>query len=174
MTNSPTDSTRFLPVGLDVRGKACIVVGGGVVGTRKVFNLTRAGATVTVVAPVASREIADQAESGQIRWVQESFQSKCLAGAFLVVAATDDKALNASIVRGAIDVGALVCDASSADRSQVIFGALHRLADGVTVAVFTDGRDPAAARRARNRIAALLDNLHMLAKRYEGIGLGAG
>jgi siroheme synthase (precorrin-2 oxidase/ferrochelatase) len=72
-----------------------------------------------------------------------------------VVASTNDEALNATIVQSAGQCGALVCDASSAGRSEVIFGALLERKD-VTVAVFTDGRDPAQARRARDRIANLL------------------
>ncbi len=42
---------RFLPVGLDVRGQRCLVVGGGGVGTRKALTLARVGADVTVIAP---------------------------------------------------------------------------------------------------------------------------
>ena len=55
-----------------------------------------------------------------------------------------------------VQSNALVCDASSAERSQVIFGALLEGAD-VTIAVFTGGRDPARAKRTRDRIAGLLD-----------------
>jgi len=62
--------------------------------------------------------------------------------------------LNASLVEAAGRRGVLVCDASSAERSQVIFGALHQ-GDGFTVAVFTDGRDPSLARNTRDRIRAL-------------------
>jgi siroheme synthase (precorrin-2 oxidase/ferrochelatase) len=72
-----------------------------------------------------------------------------------VIAATDDEGLNASIVEAAERQGALACDASSAERSQVIFGALLGVQDA-TVAVFTDGHDPAAARALRNRIGNLL------------------
>jgi siroheme synthase (precorrin-2 oxidase/ferrochelatase) len=49
----------------------------------------------------------------------------------------------------------LACDASSAERSQVIFGALLQR-DELTVAVFTDGNDPAHARQTRDQIADLL------------------
>jgi precorrin-2 dehydrogenase/sirohydrochlorin ferrochelatase len=72
-----------------------------------------------------------------------------------VVAATDDDAVNAAVVREASRRGALVCDASRGERSGVIFAAvLDR--DDVTVAVFTDGRDPALAARTRDRIRDLL------------------
>jgi siroheme synthase (precorrin-2 oxidase/ferrochelatase) len=74
---------------------------------------------------------------------------------FLVVAATDDDARNAAVVEAAARNGALVCDASSAERSQVIFGALLEDED-VTIAVFTGGRDPAQARRTRDQIADLM------------------
>jgi len=146
---------RFLPVGLDVRGKNCLVVGGGSVGTRKALTLARAGAVVTVISPAVTGELAEQIEVGRIRRVKDAFREEHLGDAFLVVAATDDEALNAAVVRVAAQCGALVCDASSAERSQVIFGALLE-GDDVTVAVFTDGRDPAKARRTRDQIANLV------------------
>ena len=55
MTSGIPKDLRFLPVGLNVRGRRCVVVGGGNVGTRKVGNLARAGADVTVVAPDRDR-----------------------------------------------------------------------------------------------------------------------
>ncbi len=159
MNEDRSNKLRFLPVGLDVKGRPCLVVGGGGVGTRKVFNLTRAGAVVTIASPTVTGELAELVESGRVRWVQESFQDHHLDDAFLVIAATDDEALNAAIVRSAAHRGTLVCDASSAERSEVIFGALL-VDDDVTVAVFTDGRDPARARQTRDRIADLLTATH--------------
>jgi siroheme synthase-like protein len=156
MTGDSSDRLRFLPVGLDVRGRSCLVVGGGGVGTRKVLTLVRAGAAVTVVSPAVTGELAEQIETGRVDWVKDTFRKEHARGAYLVVAATDDETQNAEIVRVAVACGALVCDASSAERSQVIFGALLEV-DDATVAVFTDGRDPAQARRTRDRIAGLLD-----------------
>jgi siroheme synthase-like protein len=155
MTSDSSDRLRFLPLALDVRGKNCIVIGGGGVGTRKVRTLVRAGANVTVVSPTVTEELAAEIEAGRARWVEGAFQEQQLSNAFLVIAATDDIDLNAAVIRAAAGRGALVCDASSAERSQVIFGALHTCEDA-TIAVFTDGRDPACARRTRDRIADLL------------------
>ena len=155
MTSDSLDTLRFLPVGLDVRRKNCLVVGGGGVGTRKALTLGRAEAIVTVISPSVTGELTEQIEAGRIRWLQDSFREDHLRGAFLVVAATDDEVLNAAVVRLAAQRGVLVCDASSAERSEVIFGALLQR-DDVTVAVFTDGRDPAKARQTRDRIADLV------------------
>lgn len=148
------ETLRFLPVGLDVRGRRCLVVGGGAVGTRKVTTLLAAGATLTIAAPTVSRELAGRIERGEVSWVSEPFRESHLESTFLVVTATNDDSCNATIAGLAAERGILVCDASSADRSDVIFGALLRR-DGVTVAVFTDGRDPALARKTRDRIGEL-------------------
>lgn len=153
--SSLRDTARFLPVALDLRNKSCLVVGGGTIGTRKAITLTRAGAIVTVVSPVVTDELAGLISAGGIRWVQDSFREEHVGGAFLAVAATHDDDCNAAVVEAAVKNGALPCDASSAERSQVIFGALLQ-DDDVTIAVFTGGRDPARARRARDRIADLI------------------
>jgi siroheme synthase-like protein len=145
---------KYLPIGLDVRGRTCIVVGGGEIGTRKATNLLRAGAAVTVVSPEATEELAGLAEESRLHWQKEEYQWRHLDGALLAVAATDDEAVNARLVQDARERGVLVCDASAASRSEVIFGALHQ-GDGVTIAVFTDGQDPSLARRTRDRIADL-------------------
>lgn len=145
---------KYLPVGLDVRRRTCIVVGGGQIGTRKIVSLLEAGAKVILVSPAASDRVAHLAETGRLRWQQEEYREDVLDGAFLAVAATDDQDLNKRLVEDARDRGVLVCDASSATRSEVIFGALHRT-EGITLAVFTDGKNPSLARRTRDRIASL-------------------
>ena len=159
MANDPSDMPRFLPVGLRVEGRKCLVIGGGEVGTRKVRTLLRAGAVVTVVSPAVSEELSNQIEAGHVAWARGLFRDEHLADAFLVVAATDDRTVNSAVVSLAAGRGVLTCDASSAERSQVIFGALLESGD-VTVAVFSGGRDPASSRRTRDRIAELISGDH--------------
>ncbi|MFC1530508.1 bifunctional precorrin-2 dehydrogenase/sirohydrochlorin ferrochelatase [Gemmatimonadota bacterium] len=146
---------RFLPIGLKVAGEQCLVVGGGEIGTRKAENLLRAGARVKVVAPAVTAALVELAEREQVAWLEETFRNEHLEGVFLAVAATDDREENTEITRRARESGVLICDASSSSDSQVIFGALHE-DDGVTVAVFTDGRDPGQARSLRDRISGFL------------------
>ncbi len=145
----------YLPIGLKVEGAACLVVGGGTIGTRKAQTLLRAGASVTVVAPDVTDELARLADQGHLRWQVEAFREEHLDGVLLAVVATDDTALNGEIVKSATRCGALVCDASSSERSQVIFGALLEEGD-TSIAVFSGGRNPSLARSMRDRIATLL------------------
>jgi uroporphyrin-III C-methyltransferase/precorrin-2 dehydrogenase/sirohydrochlorin ferrochelatase len=155
MTEDFSDAPRFLPLAIDLRNRNCLVVGGGGVGTRKALTLRRAGAAVTVVAPTVTAELGREIQSGGIRWIENTFREEHLEDIFLVVAATDDQHVNAAVVRLAASRQVLVCDASSSERSQVIFGALLQHHD-LTVAVFSDGRDPTAARQTRDRIADAL------------------
>lgn len=155
MTGSE-DKLRYLPLGVDVTGRMCVIVGGGAVGTRKARTLVRTGANVTVVAPEVTADLAGLIEAHGIQWVKEPCREEHIEGAFLVVAATDDEGLNREIADLAARQGALVNEASSAEHSKVIFGALLQL-DEVTVAVFTDGLDPSQARRTRDRIGDLVD-----------------
>lgn len=148
---------RFLPVGLDLRDRSCVVVGGGPVGTRKVRSLLRVGAHVTVVSPTVTDELEDLARAGRVHWNRTTFQPSHLDGARLVVLATDDPEANDLVAREARRQGCLLCDATSRARSDIIFGALHE-ADGLTVAAFTDGHDPARSKRTRDRIAAWLQS----------------
>lgn len=156
MSHDTSESPRYLPVGLDLRGKDCLVIGGGSVGTRKAATLAHVGAIVTVVSPTVTRELEELITAKRVRWLRETFREEHLLGVFLAVAATDDDASNAEVVATAVQRGTLACDASSAQRSQLIFGALLE-SDEVTIGVFTGGRDPSLARRVRDRIARLVD-----------------
>ncbi len=156
---------KYLPIGLSVRGQACVVLGGGPVGTRKVRNLLEAGARVRLISPRATAELEKLATEGRVDWERRSYRKGDFHGALLAVVATDDEEMNRRAVADAGELGILVCDASSEERTQVIFGALHR-GNGLTVAVFTDGHSPTRSRTARDAIARFLED--------EGEGHGPG
>lgn len=153
--NPSPPTLQFLPMAIDLRGRDCVVVGGGAVGTRKAGTLVQAGARVTVIAPEVTDELRALVRAGAVRWIEGPFHEAQVHGAMLVVAATNYQVLNHTIVEQARRAGALACDASSSAGSQVIFGALLEH-DGATIAVFTNGRDPSRARHTRDRIARLV------------------
>lgn len=147
---------EFLPLGLDISGWPCVVVGGGRIGARKASALLRVGGRVTVVSPRLSSELARSAAGGQLRWVQDEYTPPALDGSRLVIAATDNHELNLHIGHDARARGIPCCVVSSGRSSNLIFPAVHRSA-GVTVAVHTDGRACRESRDLRDRIAAVLD-----------------
>ncbi|CAG1004212.1 uroporphyrin-III C-methyltransferase / precorrin-2 dehydrogenase / sirohydrochlorin ferrochelatase [Methylophilaceae bacterium] len=88
----------YLPIFLNLKGKPCLVVGGGEVALRKASLLLQAGAAVTVVAPELHASFAAHPE---IKHVAERFLASHLDGAALVIAATNETQTNNDISREA-------------------------------------------------------------------------
>ncbi len=149
-------AARYLPLAIDVEGLKCLVVGGGRVGARKAVTLAEAGALVTLLAPEVNDRLMSAIESGQVTWRQDAWPAEDAADYTFVIAATDDPSLNLRIAEDVHGHGGLACVVSPGRFSRVIFPAVHR-ADGVTVAVHSDGRDCGRSRRTRDAIAAALD-----------------
>lgn len=133
--------------------RLCLVVGGGTVAFRKVAGLLAAGAIPVVVAPEIVGELAALAERGAIRLAQRPCDMADLDGAFLVIAATDDPALNRAISEEARARGALVNVVDVPDESNFIVPAVVRRGE-MNVAVSTGGASPALARRLREQLEA--------------------
>ena len=84
----------YLPAFHNVRGKLCLVVGGGEIATRKAGVLLEAGATVRVVAPEIEPELARQPG---VEPIVARFEPQHLEGAVMVIAATNDREVNRQV-----------------------------------------------------------------------------
>lgn len=90
----------YFPLFIELRGRKCLIVGGGRVALRKAQVLSEFGADVEVAAQRVCREIkilaqkTSEGESGGISYREKTFDEADLKGKFLVVAATDDARLN--------------------------------------------------------------------------------
>src|SRR5271167_853332 len=91
----------FLPIFLKLEDRLAVVIGGGDVAARKLELLRRAGARIRVVAPAAGAAIVALAGSGRIAWRQGRFEPADLDGAELVIAATDERAVNEAVAAAA-------------------------------------------------------------------------
>ena len=146
---------RYLPLGIDVAGLPCLVVGGGRIGTRKAMTLADAGARVTVLSPEVSPDLGLAADRGLIEWQRAEYSSSRLAGWRLVVAATADPELNIRIAHDAEEQDIFHCVVCPGRFSRVIFPAVYA-DENLTVAVHSHGRNCAASRAIRDTIAAML------------------
>ncbi|PWB72093.1 MAG: uroporphyrinogen-III C-methyltransferase [Holophagae bacterium] len=138
----------MFPVMLDLENRRCLVVGGGGVALRKVQGLLEEGALVTLVAPEAVGPLAALAAAGRIGWERRAYQAGEAGGFWLVVAATDDRAVNAQVFRDADDAGiwANVAD----DPELCSFHLPARIRRGeLQLAIGSAGEAPFAARRLR-------------------------
>jgi siroheme synthase-like protein len=131
-------ATSYYMACLDLTGRRCVVVGDGGLADEKVDGLEACGAVVERVS---------------------RYRRRVLRGAFLVVAATPDRALNERIFRDA-ERRAMLCNVADVpDLCNFILPAVHREGP-IAVAVSTGGASPALAKRLRNEIAELVRPEH--------------
>jgi uroporphyrin-III C-methyltransferase / precorrin-2 dehydrogenase / sirohydrochlorin ferrochelatase len=84
-------------LGLRLRDRRVLVVGGGAVATRRIPALLDAGADVILVSSTVTTSLEDLAAAGRIRWEKRHYTDGDCAGAWLVCACTDDAAVNAAV-----------------------------------------------------------------------------
>ncbi len=155
---SQGSKSPYYPVFLDVRGRGCVVVGGGSVAARKVRGLVEAGASVTVVSPEVCADLDALADAGAAVEVRRRpFEATDLDGAVLAIAATDDPAVNEAVSRAAQARGIPVNVVDRPVLSTFIVPATVGRGR-LQVAVSTAGASPAFARRLRERIEGGLDS----------------
>jgi precorrin-2 dehydrogenase / sirohydrochlorin ferrochelatase len=146
---------RYLPICLNLQDQPVVIVGGGAVGTQKVRDTAECGARVTVVSPAASAFIHGEAAAGRLRLIERPYQEGDIDGAFLVVVATNDPAVNAAIFAEATAHGQLVNVCDDPEHCNYIFPA--RIERGLlTLAIFTHGTSPALSKRVRRELEGLL------------------
>jgi precorrin-2 dehydrogenase/sirohydrochlorin ferrochelatase len=145
----------LFPIFLKLTARPCIVIGAGTLAESKIESLQTANAQVTVVAPAATARIAAMAEAGEITWHQRSYTSGDLAGSFLVVAATNDPAVNRAVFAEAEAAGILINAVDDPPFCDFYFPSVVRRGD-LQIAISTAGHSPALAQRLRKEINALL------------------
>lgn len=145
----------WLPIFLDLKRAPCLVVGGGEVAARKIDLLLRAGARATVVAPQICARLQQRAQAGEVEYGGETFHDEHLRDCRLVVAATNDEAVNRQVAAAArarnipvnvVDQPALCTFIfpSIIDRSPLV------------AAVSSGGAAPVLARLVRARLETLI------------------
>ncbi len=141
----------YLPLFLDVKNKPCLIVGGGVIATRKVILLTHAQARITIVAPKISSQLQGKVDEGIISWQQKTFASEDLQGYQLVFAATDDREVNVEISILCREQGILVNAADDTKNCDFILPSIIDRSP-VQIAVSTGGASPVLARMLRTKL----------------------
>jgi precorrin-2 dehydrogenase/sirohydrochlorin ferrochelatase len=140
---------------LNLDGRRCLVVGGGRVGLEKARGLLDCDAVVSVVSPAVEPELLEL----PVEWIASEFHESAVAGQWLVVAATPDRAVNRRVFDEAERRGVFCNVADDPELCSLILPAVHRV-DPIAVAVSTGGASPALAQRLRDDIAKVVGPEH--------------
>lgn len=139
---------RYYPVLLDVRDQRCIIVGAGAVGERKAVTLLNCRAKVELIGKILSSTLADLVKEHRVKYLGNQYNDFYLEEAFLVIAATDDSALNYRIAEDARRRGILYNTVDRPDLCSFIVPSIINRGD-LIVAFSTSGKSPAFAKKLR-------------------------
>jgi precorrin-2 dehydrogenase/sirohydrochlorin ferrochelatase len=145
----------LFPIFLKLTARPCIVIGAGNLAESKIESLQAANARVSVIAPKASARIIAMAASGEITWQQREYAPGDLAGNFLVIAATDNPAVNRAVFAEAEAANILINAVDDPPFCDFYFPSVVRRGD-LQIAISTAGASPALAQRLRKEINAIL------------------
>ncbi len=142
---------HYYPAFIDLRGKQCIVVGGGKVAERKVAALLRSGAKVTVVSPFVTGVLANYSERKRIKHVKRKYRKGDLEDAFIVIAATSDGRVNQEV---SLDAPCLLNVVDAPELANFIVPSVMERGP-LALAVSTSGFSPALAKSIRKELELL-------------------
>ena len=146
----------YIPLFLQLGSQARIViVGGGAVALAKLEALEAAASQVHLLAEKISAPLAARIEQLGATCVQAAYYEDALNDATLVIAATNDRALNHRIHADAKKRGIAVNVVDTPELCDFIFPAVVRRGD-VQIAISTGGASPTLARFLKQRIEQLL------------------
>ena len=142
---------RYYPVFIDVKGRRCVVIGGGNIGQEKVEKLIDSDAEVVVISPEVNAQVSQRAEAHELTWIRRAYRSGDLETAFIAIAATDDNEVNQQIAREAEERNVLL---NVVDVTHLCTFIAPSVATRgvVTIATSTGGASPALARTFREKL----------------------
>jgi precorrin-2 dehydrogenase / sirohydrochlorin ferrochelatase len=141
----------YYPIWLDLKGKSCVVVGGGQIAERKIIALLEAEADVTVISPLVTPVITEWIEKGQVKGILKGYGSQYSTNAFLVIAATNLTDINEQVYADANARGQLVNRVDSPEHGNFIMPAVIRRGK-LSLAISTSGASPALAAEIRQKL----------------------
>lgn len=140
----------YFPFMVDIKGKQCLVAGGGGIALHKVRILLGFEADIKVVAPEICEELKTL-EGDSLKLVEREFLDVDVEDADFVIAATDEETLNYHISDLCRQRGILVNAVDMKEACSFIFPALIQDKD-LLVAISSGGQSPAAVSFVKNRI----------------------
>ena len=143
--------TSYYPVYLNLRGRRCVIIGGGKVAEGKIARLLDSGARICVVSPDATPGIRQFVADGSVQWEARKYRDGDLDGAFIAIAATNVREVNRRIFEEANERGVMLNAVDDPPNCSFIAPSIVQRGP-VTLAISTGGVSPALARKLRESL----------------------
>jgi len=146
---------QALPIFFNINQRHCVVIGGGDIALRKITMLRKAKGAVTAISPDLCTELSEMVAQGHIQYINNVFTPAQLEGACLVIAATDDEAVNEAVFEAANNLNIPVNVVDQPALCTFTMGSIVDR-DPIIIAISSAGRAPVLARYIRSRIETML------------------
>jgi len=146
------------PIFLELAGRRVVVVGAGAVALRKAVSLLAAGARLVVVAENIDEMLAIQSH-GTAELIKSKYSKDYLAGAVLVIAATNNPAVNSQIYKDCQELEILCNVVDQPELCDFFVPAVVKRGE-LQIAVGTEGECPAYAGHLRKKLEQIFTEKH--------------
>lgn len=143
------------PLFFKLDNRKVLIVGGGDVALRKADLLSRAGAAITIVAPSICDELHALLSDEKHTLIYENYNKKYMQGARVIIAGTDDEALNHQIHADATALNIPVNVVDTPHLCDFIFPAIVDR-NPIVIGISSNGKAPVLARLLRARLETLI------------------
>lgn len=159
---------EYLPLFVNLRNRAVLVVGGGSVAARKIVMLRRAGANIKIISRVLCAELINMLSCPEINWISRSFDPIFLDTVIFVIVATNDVDLNNLVYQSAEKRHILINTVDDKNKCSCIFPSIIDRAP-VLIGISSSGAAPVLARILREKIELLLPECIGVLATFAGI-----
>lgn len=147
------------PIFLELGGRRAVLVGGGAVAVRKGESLLEAGARLVVVAHKPSDAITDLCMRHGAELIRAKYSKEYIAQAVVVIAATNDPAVNEQVYRDCQELE-ILCNVVDEPRLCDFFVPAVVKRGDLQIAIGTEGNCPAYAGHLRKKLQAMFTEEH--------------
>jgi precorrin-2 dehydrogenase/sirohydrochlorin ferrochelatase len=147
------------PIFLELGGRRAVVIGGGAVAVRKAQSLLAAGARLVVVAERVDDILTALCRGKNAELVKSKYSKNYLAGALLVIAATNNHELNKRIYKDCQELEVLCNVVDEPELCDFFVPAVVKRGD-LQIAVGTEGQCPAYAGHIRKKLEEIFTDKH--------------
>ncbi len=142
------------PLFLKLENKPCLVIGGGKIAERKTASLLEAGASITLISPNVTDQLANQVKNKEMKYINRLYKSGDGQGYFLIIAATNSRECNKQVYEEANQQNSLINCVDDPDFCNFYVPALVKRGN-LKIAISTEGKLPMLSGKIRKFLNSL-------------------
>lgn len=154
---------KYFPIFIDISEKKIVVIGGGVIATRRINTLLNFVEHITVIAPEITAQLHELTGQGKVSWLCSEYEIEQIADADIVIAATNQPEVNHQIKNDCIQIEKqtghqiLVSVIDAKELCDFYFPSIVQSED-IVIGINSGGMSPAKTKSVRKKIEEIVGN----------------